>query len=158
MIFELHPPQAPGRCTSARPGTTPSTPSSTSAFHWCSAGRRGAGLLGACDGHQACSSSPSSTLIIAWKPSSGRPDRNDDAVTYVGLDVFATPAADLVTQLRQRWTTVPSKLRPRVTFAYMTSVAAVDPRYAWAIGEGNHGSFIEKWNGTTWQQLPNPNP
>jgi hypothetical protein len=61
-----------------------------------------------------------------------------------------------------RWTTVPNKLQPGVTFAYLTSVAAVDPRYAWAIGEGDqytkHISFIEKWNGTSWQQLPNPNP
>src|SRR6266568_6489821 len=36
-----------------------------------------------------------------------------------------------------RWTTVPNKLQPGVTFAYLTSVAAVDPRYAWAIGEGD---------------------
>jgi len=61
-----------------------------------------------------------------------------------------------------RWATVPNKLQPGVTFAYLTSVAAVDPRYAWAIGEGDqytkHISFIEKWNGTSWQQLPNPNP
>ena len=61
-----------------------------------------------------------------------------------------------------RWTTVPNKLQPGVTFAYLTSVAAVDPRHAWAIGEGDqytkHISFIEKWNGTSWQQLPNPNP
>src|SRR6266581_4095755 len=61
-----------------------------------------------------------------------------------------------------RWTTVPNKLQPGVTFAYLTSVAAVDPRYAWAIGEGDqytkHISFIEKWNGTSWQQLPSPNP
>jgi hypothetical protein len=27
-----------------------------------------------------------------------------------------------------RWTTVPNKLQPGVTFAYLTSVAAVDPR------------------------------
>lgn len=59
---------------------------------------------------------------------------------------------------------MPNNLQPGVKFAYLTSVAAVDPRYAWAIGEGdqytytNHISFIEKWNGTTWQQLPNPNP
>src|SRR6266567_1033836 len=61
-----------------------------------------------------------------------------------------------------RWTTVPNKLQPGVTSAYLTSVAAVDPRHAWAIGEGDqytkHISFIEKWNGTSWQQLPNPNP
>jgi hypothetical protein len=34
----------------------------------------------------------------------GRPDGNDDAITYDGLDVFTTPAADLVTQLRQHTT------------------------------------------------------
>ncbi len=34
----------------------------------------------------------------------GRPDGNDDAITYDGLDVFTTPVADLVTQVRQRTT------------------------------------------------------
>jgi hypothetical protein len=34
----------------------------------------------------------------------GRPDGNDDTITYDGLDVFTTPAADLITQLRQRTT------------------------------------------------------
>jgi hypothetical protein len=35
----------------------------------------------------------------------GRPDdHTDDAVTYNGLDVFATPAADLVMQLRRHTT------------------------------------------------------
>jgi hypothetical protein len=34
----------------------------------------------------------------------GRPDGNDDAITYDGLDMFTTPAADLVAQLRQRTT------------------------------------------------------
>jgi hypothetical protein len=34
----------------------------------------------------------------------GRPDSTDDAVTYDGLDVFTTPAADLITHLRQRTT------------------------------------------------------
>lgn len=34
----------------------------------------------------------------------GRPDGNDDAITYDGLDVFTTPAADLVAQLRQHTT------------------------------------------------------
>ena len=32
----------------------------------------------------------------------GRPDSTDDSVAYDGLDVFATPAADLIRQLRQR--------------------------------------------------------
>jgi hypothetical protein len=31
-----------------------------------------------------------------------RPGSKDDTVTYDGLDLFATPAADLITQLRQR--------------------------------------------------------
>ena len=61
-----------------------------------------------------------------------------------------------------RWTNAPNELLPSMKFAYLTSVAAVDPHYAWAIGEGdgytytNHISFIEKWNGTIWQQLPSP--
>jgi hypothetical protein len=60
-----------------------------------------------------------------------------------------------------RWTPVPNKLQPGVTFAYLTSVAAVDRHYAWAIGQGDQYqdqiSFIEKWNGSSWQQLPSPN-
>jgi hypothetical protein len=51
-----------------------------------------------------------------------------------------------------RWTTVPNKLRTGVTFAYLTAVAGVNPRYAWATGEGDKGSFIEKWNGTSWHE------
>lgn len=51
-----------------------------------------------------------------------------------------------------RWTTVPNKLLPGVTFAYLTSVVAVSPRYAWAIGDGDRGSFIEKWSGTSWRE------
>jgi len=51
-----------------------------------------------------------------------------------------------------RWTTVPNKLKPGVTFANLTAVAAVNPHYAWAIGDGDRGSFIEKWNGTSWQE------
>jgi hypothetical protein len=59
-----------------------------------------------------------------------------------------------------RWTTVPNKLQPGFTtgYLYLTAVAAVDPRYAWMIGDGYGGSFIEKWNGTSWQQLPSSNP
>jgi hypothetical protein len=34
----------------------------------------------------------------------GRPGNSDDAVTYNGLDVFTTPAADLVTRLRPHTT------------------------------------------------------
>jgi len=61
------------------------------------------------------------------------------------------------------WTTVPSKLQPGVTFAFLSGVAAVDPRNAWAVGEAltqNHPpiTLIEKWNGTSWQQVPSPNP
>jgi hypothetical protein len=47
---------------------------------------------------------------------------------------------------------VPNKLRTGVTFAYLTAVAGVNPRYAWATGEGDKGSFIEKWNGTSWHE------
>src|SRR5262249_34359414 len=43
----------------------------------------------------------------------------------------------------------PGLASPRST---LYQVVAVDPRYAWALGD-----LIEKWNGTSWQQLPNPN-
>lgn len=57
-----------------------------------------------------------------------------------------------------RWTVVPNKLRPGVTLAYLTAVAAVDPSYAWAIGDSDQGSILEKWNGTSWHQVLNPSP
>lgn len=53
-----------------------------------------------------------------------------------------------------RWTTVPNKLPPGVTYADLTAIAAVNPRYAWAWGT----PFLEKWNGTSWQQVPSPVP
>jgi hypothetical protein len=34
----------------------------------------------------------------------GRPDSNDDTITYDGLNVFTTPAADLAARLRQHTT------------------------------------------------------
>jgi hypothetical protein len=40
----------------------------------------------------------------------------------------------------------------------LDEVIAVDPRHAWTIGGGSLGPFIEKWNGTSWQQVPNLTP
>jgi len=62
-----------------------------------------------------------------------------------------------------RWTTLPSKLQPGVHGAFLSGVAVVDPHYAWAVGEAlqqNHPpiTLIEKWNGTSWQQVPSSNP
>jgi hypothetical protein len=49
----------------------------------------------------------------------------------------------------------------RYEIAMLTSVAAVDPHYAWAIGEGDaypthhtNTSFIEMVGTIAWQQLP----
>jgi len=64
------------------------------------------------------------------------------------------------------WTTVPSRLRPGVTDPTLIAVAAVDPCYAWAVGEATlrpnildkHITLIEKWNCASLQQVPSPNP
>jgi hypothetical protein len=86
-----------------------------------------------------------------------------DALSRTSALAVGSYGAGTVLPLTERWdgvdwTTVPNKLQPGVTFAFLTSLAAVDPSYAWAIGEGNHGSFIENWNGTSWQQGANQNP
>jgi hypothetical protein len=60
------------------------------------------------------------------------------------------------------WTAMPSRLQPGVTDPSLYSVAAVDPRHAWAFGYAFQNqqptTLIEKWDGTRWQQVPNPNP
>jgi hypothetical protein len=62
-----------------------------------------------------------------------------------------------------RWKAMPSRFKPGVTDPSLNGVAAVDPRYAWAVGwavnqDNRSIALIEKWNGTSWQQVPNPNP
>jgi hypothetical protein len=57
-----------------------------------------------------------------------------------------------------RWTVIPSRLRPGVTDPELSGVAAVNPRYAWAVGQAvkqndRHITLIEKWDGTTLQQV-----
>jgi len=61
------------------------------------------------------------------------------------------------------WTNVPSTLQPGVKLGFLSSVAAVNTDYAWAVGHAqdqNHRTItlIEKWDGTSWQQVPSPNP
>jgi len=60
-----------------------------------------------------------------------------------------------------RWTATPSRFLPGVTDPALAGVAAVDPRLAWAVGwavnrNGRSIALIEKWNGTSWQQVANP--
>ncbi len=43
----------------------------------------------------------------------------------------------------------------------LTAVASVSPCDAWAVGNyfaGGQQSFIHHWDGTAWEQTPNPNP
>ncbi len=51
------------------------------------------------------------------------------------------------------WTAMPSRLQSHLSSPALYHVVAVNPRYAWALGD-----LIEKWNGTTWQQVQNPYP
>ncbi|MGN6681848.1 MAG: hypothetical protein ACTHKL_29140 [Streptosporangiaceae bacterium] len=50
------------------------------------------------------------------------------------------------------WTAMASRPQPGLTYPALYAVVAVDPRYGWAILDGNRGSVIEKWNGTSWKQ------
>lgn len=84
----------------------------------------------------------------------GRPGSTDDAVTYNGLDVFTTPAADLVTQLRRHMAvleeedghafTAPEVLlsfwRPTTTDRFFESVLLTRPGYSSAMRYADSGS------------------
>ena len=105
MIFELHPPQAAGPLRIGATGHDTveilkqlGTPLVLCRTH----GRRpGWGV-----------ERPSGLFIGAYFDADdrleaiefGRPDGNVDTITYDGLDVFTTPAADLAARLRQRTT------------------------------------------------------
>ena len=103
MIFELHPPQAAGPLHIGATGhdTVELLSQLGAPVVLCrTRGRRpGWGV------HR-----PSGLFIGAYFDADdrlegiefGRPDGNDDAITYHGLDMFTTPAADLVAHLRQR--------------------------------------------------------
>ena len=61
------------------------------------------------------------------------------------------------------WTAIQSRLQPGATDPTLSGVAAVQPGYAWAVGYAHNHNYrpitlIEKWNGTSWQQVPSPNP
>jgi hypothetical protein len=105
MIFELHPPQAAGPL---RIGTT---------------GHDIVEILKQLGAPQLlCRTQQSQPAWAVHRPSGlfistyfdtddrleaiefGRPDGKNDTITYDGLDVFTTPAADLITQLRQHTT------------------------------------------------------
>src|SRR5215831_4907000 len=102
MIFELHPPQAAGplRIGATEHDNTELLKQLGTLTVLCGInGRRhGWGV------HR-----PSGLFIGAFFDSDdcleaiefGRPAGNGDAITYDGLNVFTTPAADLVAQLRQ---------------------------------------------------------
>ena len=105
MIFELHPPQAAGPLRIGATGhdTVEILRQLGDPEVFCrTAGSRPAWGV----------RRPSGLVIITYFDADdrleavefGRPQGKDDAITYDGLDVFTTPAADLITQLRQRST------------------------------------------------------
>ena len=51
------------------------------------------------------------------------------------------------------WTAMRSRLQSHLSSTALYQVVAVDPRYAWA-----YGDLLEKWNGSSWQQVPSPVP
>ena len=62
-----------------------------------------------------------------------------------------------------RWTVMPIRLQPGVTDPTLSGVAAVQPGYAWVVGYARNRNdrpiaLVEKWNGTSWQQVPSPVP
>ena len=105
MIFELHPPQAAGPLHIGAAGhdTFEILKQLGVPVVLC----RAAGSGPAWGVHR-----PSGLFIAAFFDADnrleaiefGRPDSTDDTVTYDTLDVFTTPAADLITRLRQRTT------------------------------------------------------
>ena len=62
------------------------------------------------------------------------------------------------------WTQVPSPSPGGTRFSELSGVAAISASNVWAVGEYfNRATFqyqtlIEHWNGTTWTQVPSPNP
>ena len=105
MIFELHPPRAAGplRIGAAGHDTVEIIKQLGTPQVLC----RTPGSRPAWAVHR-----PSGLFIAAYVDADdlveaiefGRPDGNGDTVSYAGIDVFTTPAADLITQLRQRTT------------------------------------------------------
>lgn len=105
MNFELHPPQAAGplRIGAAGHDTVEILKQFGDPEVFC----RTAGSRPAWGVHR-----PSGLFIITYFDANdrleaiefGRPESKDDAVTYDGLDVFTTPTAGLITQLRQHCT------------------------------------------------------
>jgi hypothetical protein len=105
MIFELHPPQAAGPLSIGATGHdtvltlkqlgTPQVLCRTAGSRPAWGAHRPSGLF-----ISACFHSDDRLEAIEF----GRPGSNDDTVTYDGLDVFTTPAAGLITQLRHRTT------------------------------------------------------
>lgn len=62
-----------------------------------------------------------------------------------------------------RWTVMPIRLQPGAMDPTLSGVAAVNSRYAWVVGYAHNKNdrpitLIERWNGTSWQQVPPPNP
>jgi hypothetical protein len=110
-----------------------------------------------------------STLVEHWdgarwqvQPSPDAPGSTEESQLYAVAALSRTSAWAVGTSrgpipLIERWdgihwTAAPSRLQSAATYPALYAVAAVDPRYAWAILDGDRGSIIEKWNGTRWQQ------
>ena len=54
-------------------------------------------------------------------------------------------------------------VQPGVTDPTLSGVVTVQSGYSWAVGYAHNHNYrpitlIEKWNGTSWQQVPSPNP
>lgn len=63
---------------------------------------------------------------------------------------------------RFSWQKVPSP-SPGLNYNFLSGAAATSASNAWAVGSYNRGTgrnpaLIERWNGTSWKQVPSPNP
>jgi len=62
----------------------------------------------------------------------------------------------------QRWTSIEVPVGPWDKGADLYAVSAAGPRDVWAVGEGHkngqNGTLIEHWDGTTWSVVSSPNP
>src|SRR5262249_61154849 len=52
---------------------------------------------------------------------------------------------------------------PGLNYNFLSGAAATSASNAWAVGSydsgtGRNAGLIERWNGTSWKQVPSPNP
>ena len=107
-----------------------------------------------------------STWNVVSSPNPGYGDLSSVAVVSAN-DIWAVGSnGNLGTLIEQwngsSWSVVPSP-SPGSEYNELLSVAAVSANDVWAVGDyrdsnGNLGTLIEQWNGSSWSVVPSPSP